>query len=181
MAGMSITGKFAVIAVVCILVGTGVGYFVTLKTVPPKVEQTTSKTTNPVIMAASGSGDCPWQNDAPGVAWEPTHSNLISLCSMATGKVVMITMYVDNEQNAYHFTIQPDAKYSYLMNSVNNQTMENHGLDGCLMIELPKTQYSILPRLYVGQHLEVHGPWIQDKDNVWNEIHFVQSIKEIPA
>ena len=53
MAGIGISGKLAVIAVVCILAGTGIGYFVTLKTVPPKVTQTTSNTANPAGKTAT--------------------------------------------------------------------------------------------------------------------------------
>jgi hypothetical protein len=154
---------------------------VTIKVVPPKVEQTTT-TENPVIMTPStGASACSWKDLPAGQAWDPQASDLIGLCGKATGKVVMITMYVEQEADRYHFTIQPDTQYAYLMNEQNNKTRANRGLDGTLMCEIPLSQTGIMPRLHVGQHLEIQGPWIKDKENIWNEIHFVQSIKEIPA
>ena len=178
MAGIGTAGKIVAIAIVCILVGTGIGYFVTLKTVKPTTVNDTNTTPNPVIMAPPASGDCSWKN-IQGQGWDPQASDLITVCGKATGKVVMITMYVENEADRYHFTIQPDAQYTYLMNGQNNLTMKQHGLDGTLMCEIPLGQVAIMPKLHVGQHLEVQGPWIKDKENLWNEIHFVQSIKEV--
>jgi hypothetical protein len=178
MAGIGVTGKIVAIAIVCVLVGMGFGYFVTIKTVPPKVQNTNDTTPQVILTPTTGKADCSWKS-LPDQGWDHVASTLITECGKVTGKVVMITMYVEQEADRYHFTIMPDTQYGYMTNSVNNQTKSNHGLDGAIMIELPLSQVNVMPKLHVGQHLECQGPHIIDNENHWTEIHYVQSIKEI--
>ena len=51
--------------------------------------------------------------------------------------------------------------------------------DGCLVVEVEPTDSAILPRLHIGRHLEVQGPFVTDVPNGWNEIHPAKMITEI--
>ncbi|MCK7468975.1 MAG: hypothetical protein MZU91_13180 [Desulfosudis oleivorans] len=44
--------------------------------------------------------------------------------------------------------------------------------NGAIMIEIMKTDMFILPKLYIGQHLEIQGPLVTDirAGHGWNEI-----------
>jgi hypothetical protein len=83
-------------------------------------------------------------------------------------------MYIEGENNLYHFLLRPDTQFSSMLNDGNNQK-----LGGALMIEINLENQGILPRLHVGQHLEVQGPHVLDLGPLYNEIHPVKVIKVI--
>lgn len=173
MAGIGTSGKIFAIALACILVGMGFGYFVTIKTVPPKIENNTNTTEDPVILDTSPTQPCAWDSEANHGAPVADHT-LLAACGKLTGRVVLIEMYVEGENNLYHFLLRPDTQFSSMLNDGNNQK-----LGGALMIEINLENQGILPRLHVGQHLEVQGPHVLDLGPMYNEIHPVKVIKVI--
>jgi len=98
----------------------------------------------------------------------------LAACGKLTGRVVLIEMYVEGEDNLYHFLLRPDTSFVSMLNDGNNQK-----LGGALMIEINKADSSVLPRLHVGQHLEIQGPHVLDMGPMYNEIHPVRVIKEV--
>ena len=108
--------------------------------------------------------------------WDPSHHTLINLNGKITGRVIMIEKFVEDEEDQYHFLLVPDIEYRTMINDENvNQ------LRGAIMCEISKTNEYILPRLYVGQHLEIQGPHVTDisENHGYNEIDPVRVIIEI--
>jgi hypothetical protein len=173
MAGIGITGKIAAVAVVCVLIGVGFGYLVTVKVVKPTVTNNQNTTENPVILDTSPTKACAWQ-DEPNHGAPMTDHTLLNACGKLTGRVVLIEMYVEGEDNLYHFLLRPDSGFVSTLNE--NNTVK---LGGALMIEINKADQGVLPRLHVGQHLEIQGPHVLDLGPMYNEIHPVKVIKEI--
>jgi hypothetical protein len=173
MAGIGFKGKVIAIAVVCILVGMGFGYLVTVKTVKPSNSETNYTTEDPVILDTSPSQPCAWDSE-PNHGAPATDHTLLAACGKLTGRVVLIEMYVEGENDLYHFLLRPDTQFTSMLNDNNNVK-----LGGALMIEINKENQGILPRLHVGQHLEVQGPHVLDLGPLYNEIHPVKVIKEI--
>jgi len=104
------------------------------------------------------------------------HHTMINANGKIQGRVVLIGMYVENEQNRYHFLVLPDQDYLSMLNE-NNRVK----LTGALMIELLQTDNFVAPMLHIGMHIEVQGPHVTDNqnNNGWNEIDPANSIKEI--
>ena len=173
MAGIGITGKIVAVAVVCVLIGVGFGYLVTVKVVKPTVTNNQNNTQNPVILDTSPTKECAWQ-DEPNQGAPVADHTLLAACGKLTGRVVLIEMYVEGEDNLYHFLLRPDTSFVSMLNDGNNQK-----LGGALMIEINKADSSVLPRLHVGQHLEIQGPHVLDMGPMYNEIHPVRVIKEV--
>ena len=111
---------------------------------------------------------CAWSaNPFDGVdAQEQTHLTLISACGDVKGKVQDITVDVRGEQRVYHFTLLPDLQYATMANAANQAQ-----LNGAIMVEIEPQDQAIIPRLHIGEHLEIQGPHVTDQDHGWNEIH----------
>jgi hypothetical protein len=104
------------------------------------------------------------------------HHTIIDANAKIQGRVVLIGLYVENEQNRYHFLVLPDPTYSGMVND-NNRAK----LSGALMVELLYNDNFVAPMLHIGMHVEVQGPHVTDNqnNNGWNEIDPASSIKEI--
>jgi hypothetical protein len=111
---------------------------------------------------------CAWTNDPfEGMdAEQQAELTLISACGTVRGTVQDITVVVRDEARVYHFTLLPDSEYAPLANAENQAQLK-----GALMIEVEPQDQGIIPRLHVGERLEVQGPHVTDIDHGWNEIH----------
>ena len=110
------------------------------------------------------------KNDAADNAettWDPEHHSLIDLNGRVEGRVVMIELSVEEEEDQYHFLLLPDLEFKWMVNDENVNNFR-----GAIMVEIMKGDDYILPRLYIGQHLEVKGPHVTDTrlGHGWNEI-----------
>lgn len=110
------------------------------------------------------------RNDAisqPETTWDSENHDLIDLNARITGRIRMIEAAVEGEEDQYHFLLMPDLEFKGLANSENAKVY-----NGAIMIEIMKSDMFILPRLYIGQHLEIQGPLVTDirAGHGWNEI-----------
>ncbi len=162
------TLQILTIAIISILIGLAFGHIITINIYEPTEKQDNkNEVENKVILDEL-------ENDA--ATWDPSHHILININGKVTGRIIMIEKFVEGEEDQYHFLLLPDIDYRSMVNDENvNQ------LRGAIMCEILKTDEYILPRLYVGQHLEIQGPHVMDisEGHGYNEIDPVKMIKEI--
>jgi len=105
--------------------------------------------------------------DAADTVWDSENHILNDVNGVLKGRVIMIELSVEDEQDQYHFLVLPDPDFSWMLNDQNVVSMR-----GAIMVEIMKGDESILPRLFIGQHLEVQGPFVKDirEGHGWNEI-----------
>jgi hypothetical protein len=168
MVSRKISVKIITFAIILIFVGIVLGYYITINTnMATKEQDKENEVENNVILDESETEDA---------SWDPSHHTLINLNGKVTGRVIMIEKFVEDEEDQYHFLLLPDFEYKNMINDENvNQ------LRGAIMVEIPKSNEYILPRLYIGQHLEIQGPHVTDisENHGYNEIDPVKMIKEI--
>lgn len=154
----------------------GVGLLIGAVLKPPIYEPPPSPSSGNenVILQASGDGPCPWK-DAPLAGVEdPSRLTVMEACATVKGVVQEIVLKVNDERTAYHFTILPDAGYAQFVNGENTAQLK-----GALVVEVLPADSTIMPRLALGQHLEVQGPHVTDTVHGWNEIHPAKVITQL--
>lgn len=111
---------------------------------------------------------CAWNDDPfEGVDAEERDSlTLVTACGEVKGTVADIIKVVEGEHTTYHFTLLPDSAYASMANAQNQAQ-----LNGALMIEVEPQDQGLIPRLHIGEHLDIQGPHVTDIDHGWNEIH----------
>ena len=168
MVSKKISMQIFIIAIISILIGTGLGYVITINTYEPAKEQETKNNENNKVILD--------EQVTEETSWDPSHHTLININGKVTGRVIMIEKFVEGEEDQYHFLLLPDMDYQNMVNEENiNQ------LHGAIMVEILKTNEHILPRLYIGQHLEIQGPHVTDtsENHGYTEIDPVRVIIEI--
>jgi len=160
-AGMA--GKLVVFIVVSIMVGMAAGYAASVAFAPKS-----AAAPNPIILNPQDA------RSDPDRAADTSNHILLNADGKMTGRVILVGKYVENEQERYHFLVLPDLQYKDLVNDRNRAS-----LDGALMIELLYKDNPVIPRMHIGQHLEIKGPYVTDKTNGWNEIDPASFIREI--
>ena len=158
------SGKIVAFILVGIMVGMGLGYTASVSLAP----KTTAAAPNPVILDKTGTPE------ATTISPEHYHQNTLDPNGKMTGRVILLAKFVEGEQEKFHFLVVPDTNYRSLLNDANRQN-----LSGAMMIEIYNQDMGILPRLHIGQHLELHGPWVVDNDNYYNEIDPALFIKDL--
>jgi len=156
--------KILAIILVGVMVGMGLGYTASL-TFGPKSTTTAS---NPVIL------DRTKDPSATNIAPEHQHQNTLNPNGRMTGRVLMLEKIVEGESEKFHFLVVPDTSFKDLLNDANRQN-----LSGAMMVEIYNEDMGILPRLHIGQHLELKGPYVVDNDNYYNEIDPALFIKDL--
>ena len=155
--------KTIVFIMVGLMIGLGIGYAATVSLAPK-----TTSTANPVILNPANA-----KTDPDRQADTSNHILLIA-DGKITGRVILVGKYVENEQERYHFLVLPDLAYRDMVNDRNKES-----LDSALMIELLYKDNPVIPKMHIGQHLEIQGPYVTDKTNGWNEIDPASFIKDI--
>ena len=155
-------GKLVAFIAVAVMVGMALGYTASLS--QPKG----AASENRIILNPANP-----QKD-PDRAADTSNHILLNADGKMTGRVILVGKYVENEQERYHFLVLPDLQYKDLVNDRNRAS-----LDGALMIELLYKDNPVIPRMHIGQHLEIKGPYVTDKTNGWNEIDPTSFIREI--
>lgn len=157
-------GKLVAFILVSIMVGMGLGYTASLSLAP----KSTTATPNPVILDRTKSPE------ATNIPAEHQHQNTLNPNGKMTGRVIMLEKFVEGELDKFHFLVVPDTNFRSLLNDANRQN-----LSGAMMIEIFTQDMGILPRLHIGQHLEIQGPYVVDNDNYYNEIDPALFIKDL--
>ncbi len=160
--------QIIIIAIIFILIGTALGYVITVNTYQPTEEQDNKNDDQEKIILDE------LENEE--ASWDPSHHTLIDLNGKVRGRVIMIEKFVEDEKDQYHFLLLPDLEYKNMVNTENINLLR-----GAIMVEIYKNDEYILPRLYIGQHLEIQGPHVTDisENHGYNEIDPVKMIKEI--
>ena len=163
------SGKIIAFCIVSIFIGIALGYILTINIgeVPKEQDNNNEVEDSKVILNEVGSEE---------TLWDPSHHTLIDLHGKVTGRIIMIEKFVEGEEDQYHFLLLPDPEFKNMINDVNvNQ------LRGAIMCEIMKADEHILPRLHIGQHLEIQGPHVTDisENHGYNEIDPVRVIIEI--
>jgi hypothetical protein len=168
MDGKSPFGIIIGVGIVAILLGIGIGLLVA-----PDNDDGGTKTTeqNTIIL----------KNDAitsPQTTWDSENHDLIDLNARISGRIRMIEAAIEGEEDQYHFLLMPDLEFKSLANAENTKVY-----NGAIMIEIMKSDMFVLPRLYIGQHLEIQGPLVTDirTGHGWNEIDPALMITDISA
>jgi len=160
-AGMA--GKLVAFIAVSIMVGMAAGYAASVAFAPKSAAAPSPIILNP----ANAKSD-------PDRAADTSNHILLNADGKITGRVILVGKYVENEQERYHFLVLPDLQYRDMVNDRNKASLDN-----ALMIELLYKDNPVIPKMHIGQHVEIHGPYVQDKTNGWNEIDPASFIKEI--
>lgn len=105
--------------------------------------------------------------DSADTVWDSENHVLNDVNGVLKGRVIMIELSVEDEQDQYHFLVVPDPDFAWMLNDDNVRSMR-----GAIMVEIMKGDESILPRLFIGQHLSIQGPFVKDvrEGHGWNEI-----------
>jgi hypothetical protein len=156
-------GKMVAFILVGLLIGLGLGYTASMSLAPKG-----TSSSNPVILNPSNA-----KSDPDRVADTSNHI-IINADGKVTGRVILVGKYVENEQDRYHFLVLPDLAYKDMANERNKESLDN-----ALMIELLYKDNPVIPKMHIGQHVEIHGPYVTDKTNGWNEIDPANYIKEL--
>ena len=156
--------KVIVAVILTLVVGIMLGYAVAIT-----MNKQTSTNNDKIILS-------PEKSEKDPMAYQPDldHHTLLNANGRVTGRVICIEMFVEDEQERYHFLLLPDLRYKDMVNDVNLQN-----LNGALMVEILVQDQGILPQLHIGQHLEIEGPHVIDNDHGYNEIDPVKTIKEV--
>jgi len=112
--------------------------------------------------------------DVENLPAEHQHQTTLDLDGRITGRVVMLEKFVEGETDRFHFLVIPDPQFGHMLNDANREK-----LGGAMMVELDYQDMGILPRLHIGQHLEIRGPYVVDNDNEYNEIDPAVFIKDL--
>jgi hypothetical protein len=156
-------GKLVAFIAVSIMIGMAAGYAASVAFAPKS-----AAAPNPIIL------NPPNAKADPDRAADTSNHILINADGKITGRVIEVGKYVENEQDRYHFLVLPDLSYKDLVNDRNRES-----LMGAFMVELLYKDNPVIPRMHIGQHVEIHGPYVQDKTNGWNEIDPANFIKEL--
>ena len=156
--------KTVVFIMVGLVIGLGIGYAVSVSMAP----RSTTSAANPVIL------NPPDAKSDPDRQADTSNHILLNADGKITGRVILVGKYVENEQERYHFLVLPDLAYKNMVNDRNKES-----LDSAMMIELLYKDNPVIPKMHIGQHLEIQGPYVTDKTNGWNEIDPARFIKDI--
>ena len=156
-------GKLVAFIAVSIMIGMAAGYAASVAFAPRS-----AAASNPIILNPANA------RSDPDRAADTSNHILLNADGKITGRVIMIGKYVENEQERYHFLVLPDLASKDLVNDRNKES-----LSGALMIELIYKDNPVIPRMHIGQHLEIRGPYVTDKTNGWNEIDPASFIKQL--
>jgi hypothetical protein len=160
---VGMTNKLVAFVAVSIMIGMAAGYAASMAFAPKS-----AAAPNPIILNPQNA------KSDPDRAADTSSHILLNPDGKITGRVILVGKYVENEQDRYHFLVLPDLAYKDLVNDKNKES-----LSGALMIELLYKDNPVIPRMHIGQHLEIKGPYVTDKTNGWNEIDPASFIKQI--
>ena len=146
-------GKLVAFIAIAVMVGMALGYAVTV-TLPKG-----SSAENKVILNVPADEQGNTELNASDFIVLNEHAKV-------TGRVITIEMFIEDEQSRYHFLVLPDVQYANMLNDGNKVH-----LNSALMVEVRDDDMGIMPRLHIGQHLEIDGPHVTDKAYGWNEIN----------
>jgi hypothetical protein len=156
-------GKLVVFIAAAVMIGMAGGYAASMAFAPKA-----ASTPNPIIL------NPPNAKADPDRAADTSNHILFNADGRLTGRVIEVGKYVENEQDRYHFLVLPDLSFKDLVNDRNKES-----LMGAMMVELLYKDNPVIPRMHIGQHVEIRGPYVQDKTNGWNEIDPANFIKEL--
>lgn len=156
--------KVIAVVIITLIAGIVLGYFVAFS-----MDRQTNSSNDKIILSPENA-----EKDPEAYQPDLDHQTLLNINGKATGRVICIEMFVEGEQERYHFLLLPDLPFKDMVNDVNIEK-----LNGALMVEILVKDQGILPKLYIGQHLEIQGPHVIDNDHGWNEIDPVRAIMEI--
>jgi hypothetical protein len=156
-------GKLVVFIAAAVMIGMAGGYAASMAFAPK-----TAAAPNPIILNPADA------KTDPDRAADTSNHILFNADGRLTGRVIEVGKYVENEQDRYHFLVLPDIAFKDLVNNRNKES-----LMGAMMVELLYKDNPVIPRMHIGQHVEIHGPYVQDKTNGWNEIDPANFIKEL--
>lgn len=148
-----------------------------------------------VVNAKGGAGESPDPNpsvcarrDPKNGIYHPDRLTVINPCQTVTGTIADVKKEADGD---YHIRVTLDTLYKHLTNSVNDAKQH-----GDLVVEIPcvntVTQAdavaactSIDVRLKltapaIGQHVSITGPYVNDGQHGWMEIHPVYEWHALP-
>jgi len=167
MLGNNLAIKILALTIISLVIGLSIGYVITVNTVTTEKDQddNNSEKESSIILNKEESEE---------YAWDPGHHTLISENAKLSGRVIMIEKFVEDERDQYHFLVLPDLQFASMVNDANI-----NDLHGAIMVEIANNDVGILPRLFIGQHLEIQGPHVTDDNHGWTEIDPVRVIVEL--
>ena len=98
--------------------------------------------------------------------YDPTRLEVRQQCLVFRGTVVEVSPRDDGD---LHVGLVPAAGYERYLNDGNRKDQS-----GAMVVEIMPGQHFPTPQ--TGEQLAVHGTWVHDTHNDWNEIHPVWSI-----
>ncbi|HEY7294392.1 MAG TPA: hypothetical protein VH916_05085, partial [Dehalococcoidia bacterium] len=104
--------------------------------------------------------------------WKPSRLQVFDGCHSMTGTVASVRVEDDGD---YQVSVVPDAGYQDLLNQ-RNQTVQHGGL----VVEVIPADQALVAAPRKGEHVQVTGAFVLDRDHGWLEIHPAWSIVPAP-
>jgi len=95
--------------------------------------------------------------------WKPSRLQLMDACRSVSGTVASVRVEADGD---YHVNIRPDAGYQESLNQ-RNVTVQHGGL----VVEVIPADQALVAPPRTGEHVQVTGAFVLDRDHGWLEIH----------
>jgi hypothetical protein len=112
--------------------------------------------------AAPASPHCRSGNPLAGV-YHPSRLNVKSRCRVVNGTVRKVVF--ETYDGDVHVDLRPDPAFESLLADGNGR------VGGNLIVELIPQDRARVAVPAVGQRIQVVGPWVEDTQHGWNEIH----------
>lgn len=118
-----------------------------------------------------GADGCRTGDVLTGV-WKPSRLQVLDGCRTMTGTVASVRTETDGD---YHINVVPDAGYGDLLNQ-RNQSVQRGGL----VVEVIPADQALVAPPRSGEHVQVTGAFVLDRDHGWLELHPAWSIVPAP-
>ena len=108
--------------------------------------------------------------------YHPERLSIRSRCRIAAGVVERVKF--EAFDGDVHIDLRLDEADTGLLGRGNDR------LGGTLVVEILPQDRSLVPVPDIGAHVEVVGPWVEDRTHGWREIHptwFVSAGRIVPA
>lgn len=127
--------------------------------------------TPPLQQDANGDPVDPYPGDPLNGVYHPYRLIVQNPWTTMSGTVSVVRKEADGD---WHIDVMPDAPYQGMVNDKNDSAQ-----GGALVVEVIPNDQGNVQRPSAGDHIQVWGPFVNDKVHGWNEVHPVRDLTEL--
>jgi hypothetical protein len=116
---------------------------------------------------------CPAADQALVGVWGPGRLGMLAPCQQASGTVSKVEPEPDGDLDLY---VDLDPDYDHLAGSIVELNFLHQWGPGDVIVEFMPRDGGHLPAPSEGDHLDLTGAWVSDKNHGYNEIHPVWAV-----